>query len=68
MNERRLGQRELQLRALREANAEKREKTARAIAKLRTDVAEVGPRMKERAAAKAAKKKKAKVAKKGVRR
>lgn len=68
MNERRLGPRELQLRALREANAEKREKTARAIAKLRTDVAEVKPRMQAKAAAKAAKKKKAKVAKKGVRR
>jgi len=56
------------LRALREANAEKREKTARAIAKLRSEVAEVKPRMQAKAAAKAAKKKKAKVAKKAVRR
>jgi len=68
MNERRLGPRELQLRALREANAEKREKTARAIAKLRTDVAEVKPRMQAKAAAKAGKKKKGKAAKKGARR
>lgn len=68
MNERRLGPRELQLRALREANAEKREKTARAIAKLRTDVAEVKPRMQAKAAAKVKKKKRVKAAKKGARR
>jgi hypothetical protein len=68
MNERRLGPRELQLRALREANAEKREKGARAIAKLLSDVAEVKPRMQAKAVAKAAKKKKAKAAKKGARR